>query len=270
LVFCKKRLAGFDSERAVVTISQRAGVVNVPACDLIHVIGAAIRLLRGFSPSPKGRYTRALLVVETKRPLLRHIQSDARADAYFLAWLRARFDIEVVAPQVKTVTASIDAKRSSEVAWSAGERLYRNLDASIAAHDVNSRDGFECAYQDGGTNPGRLGRDVEAKIHAIYKVDIRIARPAEQRGSSSSWSAVPMACWIDKWQVCFCFHDAPGKCQRLPSVVRKAAVESRSDKTASDVNGRSGKELLRVVLFRANISSHLTSRPSCVMIVPTT
>ena len=168
-----------------------------------------------------------------------------------------RFDIKNARTQIKPIAFSVDVHGTAQVAWAASERHNWNLHSASLTHVFDTFQWFERPDEYRCSDAWRFGRHVQAKIHAIYKVDVRKARAAKERRISGSWPSVTMAGWVNQRQIGFGFHDPPGQGEPPSGSQRNAVVERRADETAGNVYRRSGKEISRVRGFGSNISSHL-------------
>ena len=128
--------------------------------------------------------------------------------------------------------------------------------AASAPHGVKTREWLERADQNGRADAGRFCGHVKAVVHAIYKVDVRVARTAEKRSRAWRGAAIPMARWIDQRKIGLGLDDSAGEelaCVGLP--VRDAAVKNRAHEPLGDGDGRPVEQ------FAANASSLLTIMP---------
>src|SRR5882672_1216979 len=121
--------------------------------------------------------------------------------------VRAAEPQRAVATKVCAVEAPIDAEGGRQAAWPA-RQVEQAQRAAPRLHEFDSFERFQSAHQYARADPGCLGGNVEAPMHAVAEVDVRVATFEKQRPVARGFADVRVAGGIADL-IGFGFDDAP-------------------------------------------------------------
>ena len=105
------------------------------------------------------------------------------------------------------------------------------------AHLVEALQRFDRAHEDRGRAAGRFGDDIEAVVHPVNKVHVRMAGRPEHRPVACSWPEARVRCPVAHADVCLDLDDPPGTASGLV-----VTDESRAEQASGGLERGAGEE----------------------------